>query len=118
MAGQPFDMLSDELVRFHIDAFIDAAGDEQQVDAIEWRSSDPSIFTAVVSADGRDAQAVAVAMTQDQPSHGATMELHVTENGVADAIVETFAGTVRTALSSPPAVGVRVTVGAPEKQTP
>lgn len=116
MAGQPIDMLSDELTPIHIDAFVDANDQPQEVDAIEWRSSDESVFTVQVSNDGRDVQAVSVDMGVDAPAHGGNLELHVRENGVDDAITETWPVTVRTAQTSPPAVGVRVTVGAAQKK--
>lgn len=114
MAGQPFDMNSAQAVRVTIGRFKDVDGVTRTVDKIDWMSSDPTVFTPDPSADGMTCRAVSVDMTEDQPAHGANLEMHVTEAGVPDAIVETWAGTVKSALTSPPATGFDATVGAPE----
>ena len=115
--ADPILMLSDELVDGVIDSFVDKDGKPQSVDSVEWRTSDPTVFTVVASPDGMNVSAVSVDMPTDTPAKTAQLSLHVKEAGVDDAIVLSF-DVIVSSLSSPPAIGANVSFGPAKKKTP
>ena len=111
--ADPIMMKSKQFVTGHVDAFVDADGNPQAVDAARWELSDPALGMLSQSADGTDVRFESADMPMDAPAMSGVLSLHVTEAGVVDAFVLPF-DVMISSHSSPNAVGANITFSAPQ----